>query len=264
MQEPTIDFARAARPGRRIGHEVEVHRAIGSTSDRARELLDAEGLEGVAVVAEEQLAGRGRRGRTWTSPPGLNLTLSVALRPRLAVDDAWQLGQAVALAIREACLPVAAVDLKWPNDVVSEGGRKVGGVLLETALDGSRMVAAVIGIGLNVNWAPADMPPDIAATATSLAHLGGAPVDRIALLDRLLAGLAAEVAAVEAGRSPLERYRAACSTLGAEVVVEVGEGTIEGRATGIDGGGALVVATADGPRSVTTGEVTRVRRAVPA
>lgn len=264
MPEPTTNFARAAHPGRRIGHRVEVHRAIGSTSDRARQLLDAEGLEGVAVVAEEQLAGRGRRGRTWTSPPGLNLMLSVALRPRLAVDDAWQLGQSVALATREACLPVASVHLKWPNDIVSEGGRKVGGILLETALDGSRMAAAVIGIGLNVNWAAADMPPEIAATATSLADLGGAPVDRIALLERLLAALDAEVAAVEAGRSPLERYRAACSTLGAEVVVEVGEGTIAGRATGIDGGGALVVTTAAGPRSVTTGEVMRVGRAVPA
>jgi BirA family biotin operon repressor/biotin-[acetyl-CoA-carboxylase] ligase len=218
----------------------------------------------VVVVTEEQLAGRGRRGRTWTSPPGLNLMLSVALRPRLGVDDAWQLGQAVALATREACLPVAPVDLKWPNDIVSADGRKVGGILLETALDGSRLVAAVIGIGLNVNWAQAGMPPEIAATATSLAHLARAPVDRIALLDRLLAALDAEVAAVEAGRSPLERYRAACSTIGAEVVVEVGEGTIEGRATGIDAGGALVVVTADGARSLTTGEVTRVRRAVPA
>jgi biotin-(acetyl-CoA carboxylase) ligase len=72
------------------------------------------------------------------------------------------------------------------------------------------------------------------------------------------------VAAVEAGRSPLERYRAACSTLGAKVVVGVGEGTIEGRATGIDAGGALVVVTADGARSVTSGEVTRVQRALPA
>lgn len=264
MPAPTTDFARAARPGRRIGHRVEVYRAIGSTSDRARELLDADGVEGVAVVAEEQRAGRGRRGRTWMSPPGLNLMVSVALRPRLAVDDAWQLGQAVALATREACRPVAPVNLKWPNDIVSDDGRKVGGILLESALDGSRMVAAVIGVGLNVNWAPADMPSEIAAAATSLARLRGAPVDRIALLDRLLAALDAEVAAVEAGCSPLERYRAACSTLGAEVVVEVGEGTIEGRATGIGGGGALVVATADGPRSVTTGEVTRVRRAVPA
>lgn len=264
MPEPATDFARAARPGRRIGHRVEVHRAIGSTSDRARELLDAEGLEGVAVVAEEQLAGRGRRGRTWTSPPGLNLMLSAALRPSVAVEDAWQLGQAVALAAREACLPVATVDLKWPNDIVSAEGRKLGGLLIETVLDGDRMASAVVGVGLNVNWAPADMPPEIAATATSLAHLGGAPVDRIALLDRLLAALDREVAAVEAGRSPLERYRAACSTLGAEVAVDVGGATIEGRATQIDAGGALVVATRDGPRRLTTGEVTRVRPVVPA
>ncbi len=264
MSQPIDDFASAALPGRRIGHRVEVHQVIGSTSDRARELLDAGELEGVAVVAEEQLAGRGRRGRAWASPPARNLMLSVGLRPRLAVDDAWQLGQAVALATREACLPAAPVALKWPNDIVSAGGRKVGGLLLETALGADRMVAAVIGIGLNVNWAPADMAPELAATATSLAHLAGTPVDRVALLERLLAALDVEVAAVEAGRPPLERYRAACSTLGADVVVEVGDRTIEGRATEIDASGALVVATAEGPQSVMTGEVTRVRRAVSA
>ena len=264
MSPPMTDFARAARQGRRIGHRVEVHEVIGSTNDRARDLLDREGLDGVAVLAEEQRAGRGRQGRTWTSPPGRNLILSVALRPNLAVDEAWQLGQAVALATRDACRPVAAVDLKWPNDIVSVEGRKVGGLLLETALDGDRMVAAVIGIGLNVNWAPSDMPREIAATATSLAHLAGAPVDRVALLDRLLTALDAEVKAIEAGRSPLERYRGACSTIGADVVVEVGDRTIEGRAMQIDATGALVVATPSGPRTLTAGAVTRVRPAVPA
>lgn len=264
MPEPTTDFARAARPGRRIGHAVEVHRTIGSTSDRAREVLDDEGLEGVAVVAEEQRAGRGRRGRTWTSPPGLNLMLSVALRPRLAVDDAWQLGQAIAIATREACLPVAPVDLKWPNDVVSRDGRKVGGLLLETEIDGESIAAAVVGIGLNVNWMPEGMPPEIAGTATSLAALAAKQVDRVALLGRLLDALDAEVAAAEAGRSPLERYRAACSTIGAEVVVDAGERTFQGRATQVDEGGGLVVDTASGIVRLATGEVTQVRRAVPA
>lgn len=264
MPPPMTDFARAARPGRRIGHRVEIHEVIDSTSDRARDLLEAGGVEGVAIVAEEQRAGRGRRGRTWTSPPGRNLMLSVALRPQLAVDDAWQLGQAAALATREACLAVAPVALKWPNDVVSEDGRKVGGLLIETALDEGRVAAAVIGIGLNVNWDPAEMPPEFAGTASSLAQLAAGPVDRVALLDRLLDALDAEVAAIESGRSPLERYRAACSTVGAEVVVEVGQSRIEGRATQIDASGALVVATPGGLRRLTSGEVTRVRPAVPA
>src|SRR5438477_12037079 len=116
--------------GRRLGGRVEFHASIGSTNDRAWELL-ADGDEGTAVVADLQTAGRGRRGRNWTSPPGVNLMVSVGIRPRIAAADAWQLGAATALAVLEACrlaLPRSVPDelaLKWPNDVVDEGGRKV-------------------------------------------------------------------------------------------------------------------------------------------
>ena len=262
MHESQSPFPAAARPGRRIGHSVEVHAEIGSTNDRARELLAAG--EGTAVVAELQTHGRGRRGRAWTSPPQRNLMVSVALRPRLAASDAWRLGLAAALASRDACRSVAAVDLKWPNDLVARDGRKVGGLLVETMLEGEGVREAVIGVGINVNWAVAEMPAEIAGSATSLMELSGHPVDRGALLACLLENLDHEVSAVEAGASPLERYRAACATLGEVVAIEAGGRRIEGRAVGLDDAGALVVATRDGTETVTGGEVVRVRRAVPA
>ncbi|MGH2402691.1 MAG: biotin--[acetyl-CoA-carboxylase] ligase, partial [Candidatus Limnocylindria bacterium] len=87
-----IDWQRADRPRRRIGRGIEGHVTIGSTNDRARALLDEPGGEGRAVVTDEQTAGRGRRGRSWVSPPGRNLMMSVAVRPRLAAADGWQLG----------------------------------------------------------------------------------------------------------------------------------------------------------------------------
>lgn len=264
MDHPETPFAAAARPLRRIGHTVEVHETIGSTSDRARELLDVEGGAGTAVVAELQTAGRGRRGRTWSSPAGRNLAVSVAVRPRIAASDAWRLGLAVALAARDACRTVAPVDLKWPNDLVARNGRKAGGLLIETVIDGERVSAATIGIGINVNWAVDEMPPEIAGSATSLSELAGTPVDRGALLAALLDRLDAELTAIESGDSPLERYRAACRTIGGEVTVEVGSRTIDGRAVAIDDAGALVVATPSGRETVTSGEVVRVRAAVPA
>lgn len=264
MDRTETPFAEAARPGRRIGHAVEVHEVIGSTSDRARELLDVAGGAGTAVVAELQTDGRGRRGRTWTSPAGRNLAVSVAVRPRIAASDAWRLGLAVALAARDACRTVAPVDLKWPNDLVARDGRKAGGLLIETVIDGERVSAATIGIGINVNWAVAEMPPEIAGSATSLAELAGAPFDRGALLAALLERLDAELAAIEAGGSPLDRYRVACRTLGSEVSVEVGSRTIDGVAVAIDDAGALVVETSTGRETVTSGEVIRVRPAVPA
>lgn len=252
-------FAEVAQPGRRIGHRVEWHASIGSTNDRARALLDEPDGAGTAVVADEQLAGRGRRGRSWTSPPGLNLMVSVGIRPRLAAADAWMLGQAAALAARAACAPTADVAIKWPNDLVAGDGRKLGGLLVETTLDGDELAAAVIGIGINVNWRVADMPPELAARATSLAELAEGDVDRGALLGRLLVGLDAEVGAIESGASPLDRYRAACATIGQQVTVEVGDRVVDGVAVGLDSRGALLLDTDGGRLAVTTGEVARAR-----
>jgi BirA family biotin operon repressor/biotin-[acetyl-CoA-carboxylase] ligase len=257
-------FAAAARPGRQIGHAVELHETIGSTSDRARALLEAPDGAGTVVVAELQTEGRGRRGRTWSSPPGRNLTVSVAVRPAIAASDAWRLGLAVALAACDACRTVAPIDLKWPNDLIDVDGRKVGGLLIETMIDGDRLNAAIIGIGINVNWAAAEMPAEIAGSATSLAELAGAAVDRGVLLAELLERLDAELIAIEAGRSPLDRYRAACRTLGSEVTIEIGSRTIQGVAVALDEAGALIVETGSGRATVTSGEVVRVRSAVPA
>lgn len=248
----------ASRPKRRIGHAIEAHRAIGSTNDRARDLLAAPDGDGRVVIAEEQTAGRGRRGREWLSPPGLNLLFSIALRPRIAATDAWQLGLASALAAADACGATATVELKWPNDLVSASGRKVGGLLIETMAEGDRLSGAVIGIGINANWRQAAMPADLGTTAISLADLAGAPVDRVVLLARLLEALELELEAIEAGRSPLDRYRALCSTLGQTVSVATAHGTLTGRAVDLDPSGALVVEAADGRHVISSGEVVRV------
>ena len=251
---------------RRIGRRIERHPSIGSTNDRGRELLGETDGDGSVVVADEQTAGRGRRGRSWQSPPGRNLYLSVALVPALAATDAWRLGLATALAAADACETVAPVALKWPNDVVAVAdGRKLGGLLIETMAEGDRLRGAVLGIGLNVNWRRSEMPPELREHATSLADLTAAAVDREGLLARLLERLDAEIAGIEAGRSPLERYRARCATLGSAVEVETAGGMLAGVAVDLDPSGALVVDGGDGHRHVvSSGEVTRVRSAVAA
>ena len=250
----------AARPEARVGRRIEAHAEIGSTSDRARELLDGGEADGIAVVAELQTAGRGRMGRSWTSPPGLNLTVSVGLRPRMRSQDAWQLGLAAALAMREAAHRVAPVELKWPNDLVARDGAKVGGLLAEVASEGVDVRHAVLGFGINVNWEPAAMPPEINGTATSLGALAARSVDRAELLRDLLEALETELAAVEAGRSPLDRYRAHCVTLGARVEVDAPTGRLRGIALDLDERGALLVRTDHGElAAVTSGDVARLR-----
>jgi BirA family biotin operon repressor/biotin-[acetyl-CoA-carboxylase] ligase len=254
----------AARLDGRIGRRIEAHLRLGSTNDRAREALAA-GQVGVVVLAEEQTAGRGRHGRTWLSPPGRNLTLSVPLRPRLAAERAGLLSLSMALAARDACATVAPCRLKWPNDVESSDGRKLGGILIETVIAGERLDAAIVGVGLNVNWRRAEMPAGLRERATSLAEEVGHQVDRVGVLRALLDAMELRLEELEAGSSPVDDYRAACAMLAAEVVVETGPGElVEGRALDIDERGALVVQTGAGTVSLPSGEVVRVGRAVTA
>lgn len=261
------DWSRAADPARRIGHAVEFHAEIASTNDRARAALSQPGGEGTAVVADLQTAGRGRRGRTWISPAGANLLFSVAWRPSVVPRLAGLLGGSAALAARDACasfVPDAGLSIRWPNDVVDRDGRKVAGLLVETALEGGELVEAVVGIGINVNWRPAEMPPEIGASATSLQALLGVLVDRVLLLGRVLDALDAEVRALERGDAPLSRLRASSWLDGRQVEVDTGSATITGRAFGIADDGSLLVDAEVGRVALSVGEVARVHAAIPA
>jgi BirA family biotin operon repressor/biotin-[acetyl-CoA-carboxylase] ligase len=258
-----LHWSNAGDPDRRLGRTVEFHPSIGSTNDRAWELL-RQGNEGTAVVADLQTEGRGRRGRTWTSPSGVNLMVSVGIRPNVSAADAWLLGAATALAVLEACrgeLPTSErrdLVLKWPNDVVDARGRKLAGLLLETAITEDRVADAVLGAGMNVNWARTEMPAELTERATSLIDLGERPVDRVSLLRRYLAALSDEIAWLEAGESPLERYRAASWLTGRDVSVSAREQVIAGRVRGIANDGSLEIETRDGIVGVAYGEVVHV------
>lgn len=256
------DWAAAERPGRRVGNRVEFHPEIGSTNDRARAALVDPASDGLAVVADRQLAGRGRMGRTWLSPAGVNILVSVGLRLELPAERAWWVAAAAALAMRSAAQDAAGADqglaIRWPNDLVTSAGLKVAGLLVETEIEGARVAGAVIGMGLNVNWRRDDMPSDIGAGATSLADLAGAPIDRVELLGDLLAALDAEVSLIEAGTSPQVRFQSASWLTGREIEVETPAGRLTGVAGAITDTGGLVL---DGPTiqtTVTVGEVIRV------
>jgi len=258
------DWSRAADPARRVGHAVEFHAEIGSTNDRAREALGEPGGEGLAIVADLQTAGRGRRGRTWISPPGVNLLCSVAVRPRIAPELTGLLGIAAALAVRDACdafVPAAGLAIRWPNDVIAADGRKVAGVLVETALEGGQLAEAVIGMGINVNADASALPAEVAATATSLRALGGVTVDRVSLLGRVLSAVDAELRALEDGEAPLRRLRASSWLDGREVTVDTGSGTITGCVAGIGDDGSLLLDAAMGRLAISVGEVVRVNEA---
>jgi BirA family biotin operon repressor/biotin-[acetyl-CoA-carboxylase] ligase len=249
---------------------------VGSTNDVVRDWLQAGTPEVCVAVADEQTAGRGRNGRTWTAPAGAALLCSLGFRPSwLAPDRAWQLAAIVALAMAEAGERVAGLNtgtirLKWPNDLVVEDGSgvaKVAGVLGETDGLGTPDPRAVIGIGINAAWERADFPPELAAEMTSLAAASArTDIDRRALLDAFLAVIEPRVRDLQAGRFDAAGWADRQLTNGRPVRLELPDGSVEALlATGVDGAsGALLVADGEGrERPVLVGEIRHLRVDVP-
>ena len=224
------------------------HRRTDSTNDRARELALAGAKSGTVVTADEQTAGRGRRGRRWSAPPGAALLCSAILRPLEARHTLLPL--AVPVAVCEAAESLAPVEclVKWPNDVWLRE-RKLAGVLIEARPP----EWAVIGVGLNLAIADADFPDDLRWPATSLGH--GVETDQAlaALRESLGRWVAAEpddVASAFASRDALRGREIAWEGAGGA------GGSGVGRAAGIDELGNLTVETAAGDRvALGSGEV---------
>lgn len=146
-----------------------VHKVVASTQDAARELARQGEPEGVAVMALEQTAGRGRSGHSWVSPPGKNLAISVLFRPKLAPAEAVLLGMMVSISVAaavEAC-GIPRAELRWPNDVLVEG-KKIAGILAEASLTNHAVEYVIIGVGLNVNSEKEDFPADLHDSITSI------------------------------------------------------------------------------------------------
>src|SRR5512147_574929 len=156
---------------------IEHHATIGSTNDRARELAALGTPEIALVVADEQLAGRGRQGRSWYTPPGTALAFSLLTRPTIAAPQAMRLTMLAGLATVEGIEYATGLrlDLKWPNDVVfhtADRWWKVGGILTECAFQGDDIAYAVTGIGLNVN-VDFSQQAELREIAVSLKHVAG-------------------------------------------------------------------------------------------
>ena len=233
----------------RVRHRVE---STGSTNaDLARMALDDPALpDGFVLLADAQTAGKGRQGRSWSSPPGSGLTFSVLLKPEVTPLRASTLplvaGLAVARAV-EGLAPGCGVGIKWPNDLHA-AGRKLCGILCEMRAEGDSVRHVVVGIGLNVNIAASAMPPEITATATSLEILTGHRFDRDEVLDVILRSLDETYRFwLDAGFAALLGEIAERDILrGRPVAVECGSRIVSGTVAGIAEDGALLVRLTDG------------------
>jgi BirA family biotin operon repressor/biotin-[acetyl-CoA-carboxylase] ligase len=240
---------RAGLVTRRIGTTIYLLQEVDSTNDEAAALAGRGEAEGAIVIAEAQRRGRGRLGRRWQSPRGLGLYLSVILRPTIPPYGAPVLTLMGAVAGVEAIERTTGLTtgLKWPNDLIVHG-RKVGGMLSEMAVEGSRLMHVILGIGINVNQTEADFDGELRQTAGSLRVEAGHPVDRTAIVRSFCESLDGWYERFLSDGSPpiLEHVRRRCLTLGRQVTARSGDQEISGLAIELDGDGRLVIRDASG------------------
>ena len=234
--------------------------SVDSTNTEAKRHAARGADEGLVILSRHQSAGRGRAGRTFHSPDGLGLYLSVLLRPCLPPETVANFTAWTAVAVCDAIQATCGVrpQIKWTNDLVLNG-KKLCGILTELATDPNtgKPDYLVVGIGINVSHGPADFPEELCSIATSLSAELGRSVDCallaaqvIVALDRLYARFPEKKAAY------LEQYRADCLTVGKQVQLITPTTVREAVATGIDDEFRLLVKFPDGStQAVSTGEV---------
>ncbi len=245
----------AARLGRFAGR-LAYRSSVDSTNLVAGEFARTEPGEGRVVLADAQTAGRGRLGRTWVSPPGTGLYMSVVLRPSHVTAPLLTLMAGVAAAEGIEAATGWRPELKWPNDLVV-GRLKLGGILAEGSSGAEGLQSVVLGIGINLQNAA--YPREVAGRATSLEAELGRPVERAPVFIEVLAALEHRYAQLSAGRRAglLDDWRAlAVSSRGRRVEWEDAEGGVRtGLSHGIDESGALLVRTDTGIERIVAGEV---------
>lgn len=241
--------------------EIMMFDRVDSTNRIALEMA-SQGLPGgIVILAEAQEKGKGRLGREWFSPEGMNLYFSLLLRPYQPARDFPLYSLATSVALVEAIQRTTglAVQIKWPNDVVLED-KKLAGILLESEVRGEQSPSLVVGVGVNVNIGLTDFPPELQKSATSLRIALGRPVDRADLLVELFNQLVEQYRLVDDKALLIQAVRQHCQTLGRRVRVQTARQEFEGWAEDLQEDGALLIRMGDGSqRRILVGDVTHLR-----
>ena len=245
-----IDELRALCRGKLIGRKVLFFSEIDSTNREARDRAEKEAPEGTVVIADSQSRGKGRLGRSWESPPGLNLYLSIILRPPIPLPAAPQMTLLTGIAAARALSAVSGLEcrIKWPNDIYLRG-KKLAGILAEMEGKDSTVHFIIMGIGVNVNWRREDFPAELQERATSLCAETGKEISRVAVAAGLFHELEKEYFPfLREGFSARlrEEWNRLSWVLGRRVTLSLPEGKISGQALGLDPDGALLLLDGEG------------------
>lgn len=239
-----VEELRSARRGKRVGREILFYDRVDSTSRVGREYALQKAEEGLVILAESQAQGRGRRGRIWESPPGVNLYISILLRPSVPPAVAPQITLVAGVAGANALARTTGLEarIKWPNDLFIHG-KKVAGILAEMEAENSAIHFIILGVGVNVNGTGEEIPSSLQGLATSLRIEGGRPFPRGLVAAGLLEELEKEYDFfLQEGFSPKQREewnRLSCVN-GKWGTVNIMDQEIPGQALGLDADGALL------------------------
>ncbi|MCG8470374.1 MAG: biotin--[acetyl-CoA-carboxylase] ligase [Desulfobacterales bacterium] len=234
----------------RMGCAGVVHHSLtDSTNVRARELAGEGAPEGTLVVAEEQSAGKGRKGRFWLAGKGEGLLFSLVLRPHIDPARAALITLMTAVSVAEAVISETGVParIKWPNDILVHG-RKLSGILTEMSMELDAVDYVITGVGLNVNTPPSHFDHTLADIATSLFAETGSPFCRVSLLQAILTRFEScyDILVNEGPESILDRWKSLSDIIGRRVKVDLVRGEVEGVVSDIDADGVLCVTDAAG------------------
>lgn len=245
---------------RRVGRPLWHYASVPSTMPLAHDLTRDGAPDGTTLWAEEQTAGRGRRGRSWVAPHGAAILCSTICRPPLRPDELFLLVAAFGVGLCRGIEQATGLQpqIKWPNDLLLDG-RKLAGVLTESRLSGDGLAHAIIGFGLNVNLQATDLPAPTAGALppTSLALALGAAVDRQAVLRAILVGIDDAYDLLWQNRADI--LRAAWATRlagrGERVRIETDAGARIGEFSGVDHDGALLLTVGGTTERIIVGDV---------
>ena len=257
MKEQILDHLPGDHPWQ---NQIYWFDSIDSTNTRAKEMAAQGAPHGTVLIAGHQTAGRGRLGRSFQSPDGMGVYMSVILRPNCPSEQIMHLTCAAAVAMCDAVAMAVHVrpGIKWTNDLVL-GKRKIAGILTELSVNSKTSLVdhAIVGIGINCCQAANDFAPEIQSFAGSLSMVTGREIDRSCLAAAMIQSLHKMWGSLFLPRSVvMNQYRADCVTVGHDVSLVRGDEIRHGHAIGINDQGALIVRFPDGtPEAVNSGEV---------
>ncbi|WP_026560184.1 biotin--[acetyl-CoA-carboxylase] ligase [Bacillus sp. J37] len=234
---------------RKMGHHVHFEETVTSTQKIAQTLANEGAEEGTIVVAEQQTNGRGRMARQWYSPSGTGIWMSLIIRPNIAVQATPQLTLLTAVAIVQAIEEITPLkpDIKWPNDILING-KKLVGILTELQAEADRVHSIIIGTGINVNQSITDFPEELHHVATSIHLETNKQWDRAQLIQEILLKFENLYSLYLAqGFRPIKLlWEGYAVSLQKPITARTINGTVEGKAIGINDAGVLLIQTSDG------------------